>query len=448
MSAIGAKLARRYRITRQLGQGGQGAVYAARDERLNRTVAVKLLTSTAGPEQLGRFRREAKVLAMIKHPNVVSVFDVGSHEGGIFVVMEHVAGPNLAHIQIEAGPLPVVQVLRYAAPLADALTRLHGHKFPVIHRDLKPQNIVLDDDGTVKICDFGLAVAPDALLTRFTQPGTRMGTPEYMSPEQCLGQDPGTATDVYSLGAVLYSLLTAGPPFGRYGTFNEYAERVIREAPEPVTVRCPEAPPWLAHLINDMLAKDPAARPSARQVRKILVSLTAPPRITARTLPDPLARTSPDAPVPTLPDPLRPTLPDSGYAPENAVAERDIVTGVPLAAAGGEADDPEDTTVRQPRDDELGRTLELGELLLRQGHYARADHHFTDLAHRLRAEDRTAGPDLFAAEFGRVRSRFGLGADHVAALRLVRLSTRAEATLGHDHPLVRKIRAYLDANTR
>ncbi|MFC7546936.1 protein kinase [Plantactinospora sp. GCM10030261] len=448
MSRVGLKLAGRYKITGQLGQGGLGAVYAAHDRVLERTVAVKLLASTAGREQLGRFRREAKVLAMFKHPNVVSVFDVGWHEGGIFVVMEHVAGPDLGEILYAAGErLPVDQVLRYAVPLSDALAHLHGHQPQVIHRDLKPQNIIVDDDGTVKICDFGLAVAPDAMQTRYTQPGTRMGTPAYMSPEQCLGLDPGPGSDLYSFGAVLYTLLTNGPPFGIDGAFNEYAKRVINEAPRPVTVCCPEAPPGLAALVHDLLAKDPAARPTAPEVRDILAALAAPPRTPGRTLPDPTVPTSPAGPAPTLPDPARPTLPDPARPtlPDPATAEADVATLVPSAAEETIGDGPRDTTtVRRPRDDDSGRALEAGEVLLRQGDYARADRHFTELAHRLRAEDRAAGEDLLAAEFGRIRSRFGLGGEAAAALRLVRLSVRAEATLGREHPLVREIRAYLD----
>ncbi|GAB3931888.1 hypothetical protein GCM10027614_82860 [Micromonospora vulcania] len=240
MSIEGARLAGRYRITGRLGAGGHGTVYAAHDQRLNRLVAVKLLIDDPDPELLARFQREAEILAMIRHPNVVAIFDIGRHDdGSAFVVMEHLAGPDLAHLQFEAGSLNATQTLRYAVPVADALVCLHEHPTPVIHRDLKPQNLVLDGDGTVKICDFGISAVPEAMLTRLTRPGMVLGTAAYMSPEQWRGDDPDRATDIYSLGAVLYALLAGGPPLKMEGGPATCARRVNNDAPEPIVVRSP-----------------------------------------------------------------------------------------------------------------------------------------------------------------------------------------------------------------
>ncbi|MEV4824507.1 serine/threonine-protein kinase [Micromonospora sp. NPDC049274] len=382
MSIEGTRLAGRYRVTARLGAGGHGTVYAAQDERLRRLVAVKLLNEDADPELLARFQREAEILAMIKHPNVVAIFDVGRHDdGAAFVVMEHLAGPDLAHVQFDAGCLSVAQTLRYAVPVADALVCLHEHPTPVIHRDLKPQNLVLDADGTIKICDFGVSTVPEAMLTRLTRPGMVLGTAAYMSPEQWRGDAPDRATDIYSLGAVLYALLAGGPPLRMQGGPATCARRVEREAPESIVDRCPSVPPALADLIHAMLAKSAAARPTARAVRDAL-------RATATA--------------------------DAARSPAGDV-------------------DP---------------AVQEGDLLLAEGRYAEAARHFTDLAHRLRDVGDVDPVARVAAEFGRVRSRFGLGEEAVASLRLVRLAARARAALGDDHPLVRQIHAYLDVKSR
>ncbi|MFC5924148.1 serine/threonine-protein kinase [Micromonospora vulcania] len=382
MSIEGARLAGRYRITGRLGAGGHGTVYAAHDQRLNRLVAVKLLIDDPDPELLARFQREAEILAMIRHPNVVAIFDIGRHDdGSAFVVMEHLAGPDLAHLQFEAGSLNATQTLRYAVPVADALVCLHEHPTPVIHRDLKPQNLVLDGDGTVKICDFGISAVPEAMLTRLTRPGMVLGTAAYMSPEQWRGDDPDRATDIYSLGAVLYALLAGGPPLKMEGGPATCARRVNNDAPEPIVVRSPAVPPELAELIHGMLAKSPAARPTARTVRDTLHALA---------------------------------------------------TAAPV----------------RPTESATDSALRVGDLLLGEHRYVEADRHFTDLAHRLRDVDDADPSARIAAEFGRVRSRFGLGEEAVAAFRLVRLVARAQAALGDDHPLVREIRAYLDTRSR
>ena len=398
MTGHGSRLPERYRILRRLGGGGQGVVYAAHDEVLNREVAIKVLAADSDPGHLARFQREAQVLAMIKHPNVVSIFDLGWHDGGAFVVMEQLTGPDLGRIQYDAGCLPVTRVLHYTVPVADALTRLHQPPTPVVHRDIKPQNLVLDGDGTVKVCDFGLAALPEASLTRLTEPGVPMGTAAYMSPEQCRGDDPGTATDIYSFGAVLYSLLAGGPPFAGPGPFAAYARRIIHDVPDSIVDYCPDVPPDLADLIHGMLAKEPATRPTAGEVHDALRALavsTADPR-------------------------------------HDLVRERENPTGVRLPV-----DQPD------PAYDPAA-----GELLLSQGRYAEANRFFTALAHRLRADGLDADPRRFAAELGRVRSRYGLGDEEVAALRLIRLVAGAEAALGPDHPQVREIRAYLDLKSR
>jgi serine/threonine protein kinase len=370
---LGRRLAGRYALLSMLGRGGFGAVYAARDELLGRTVAIKVINAGAGEELRARFLREAKVMAMVKHPNIVAVFDVGWDGDDAFVAMEHLSGPDLDNVLSSAGRLPVPDALGYGVLVADALTWLHHQPTPIVHRDLKPSNLVLDGDGTVKVCDFGIAAVLDDALTRLTQPGVVLGSLSYMAPEQCEGNQATTATDIYAFGAVLYALLAGAPPISAGDGFLAYAWRVRTEEPQPLTDWCPDVPAELAELVHAMLAKEPAARPLAKTVHQRLRGIGTDP---------------------------------------HAVA------------------------------------LRAGELLLEQGRFAEAKQHFNALTRSLRASGLGDAPPAIAAEFGRIRGKYGAGEDQAAALALVRLAARARRVLDPHSELLRDIGAYLRLKSR
>jgi len=211
-----------YEISAPLGAGGMGEVYRARDARLERTVAIKILPAhlSSDPVRKQRFEREAKTISSLNHPHICVLYDVGSQDGVDYLVMECVEGETLAK-RLEKGPLPLEQVLKYGTQIADALDK--AHRSGVVHRDLKPGNIMLTATGA-KLLDFGLAkptvpLATAATLTAATQnspvteQGTIVGTFQYMSPEQVEGKEVDTRSDIFSLGAVLYEILTGRHAF-------------------------------------------------------------------------------------------------------------------------------------------------------------------------------------------------------------------------------------------
>ena len=215
-----------YQVTAKIGEGGMGEVYRARDTKLDRDVALKVLPEafTSDPDRLARFEREAKVLASLNHPNIGSIYGLEEAEGVRALVLELVEGPTLAD-RIKQGPIPIDEALPIAKQIAEALEA--AHEQGVIHRDLKPANIKVREDGTVKVLDFGLAKAfqPDAsdpvlsqsptisLTAAATQLGMVIGTAAYMSPEQAKGKIVDKRADVWAFGAVLYEMLTGAKPF-------------------------------------------------------------------------------------------------------------------------------------------------------------------------------------------------------------------------------------------
>jgi serine/threonine protein kinase len=205
-----------YEVEAVLGRGGMGIVYKARDQRLGRLVALKMLLAGAyaGPEEQGRFLREAEALAGLRHANIVQVHGAGDHDGRPYFTMEYVEGGSLAQ-RISGTPQPARQAAALLATLAEAVQV--AHQGGIVHRDLKPANILLTALGTPKIADFGLARHFDGGLAQpaLTLSGARMGTPSYMAPEQAIGKAHtiGPAADIYALGAVLYEMLTGRPPF-------------------------------------------------------------------------------------------------------------------------------------------------------------------------------------------------------------------------------------------
>jgi serine/threonine-protein kinase len=261
----------RYRLLERIGEGGMGEVWKAHDDNLDRDVAIKmLLRGTLGNTTTSeRFRREALVLSRLSHPGVATIFDFDIRNGFEFLVMEYVAGGTL-QTRLEAGPLPVDDVLRLGTAIADALDNAHRHGF--LHRDLKPGNIALTADGHPKILDFGIALllADNTPAGRITQDGMVLGSLPYMSPEQLLGETCDARTDIYALGVMLFEMLTAQRPF-----MKERSEAlmfaIVSNAAQPVKTLRPDVPDALDRLVAECLRKDPAQRPtSAAQVSTAL----------------------------------------------------------------------------------------------------------------------------------------------------------------------------------
>ena len=260
-----------YEVQSAIGAGGMGEVYKARDTRLDRTVAIKVLPPTvaADPERRARFEREARTIAGLNHPHICTLFDVGDHDGSMFLVMEHVAGDTLAR-RLHEGPLPLDQALTIATEIADALAA--AHRQGVIHRDLKPGNVMLTKSGA-KLLDFGLAKlkAPgtavvmgtlSALPTQepATAAGTLLGTVPYMAPEQLEGKEADSRSDIFSFGAVLYEMLTGRRAFEGESQASIIAA-ILDHEPAAVSSIQPLTPPALDLLVRECLAKSPDDRP-------------------------------------------------------------------------------------------------------------------------------------------------------------------------------------------
>jgi eukaryotic-like serine/threonine-protein kinase len=258
-----------YEIIAPLGAGGMGEVYRARDTRLDRTVAIKILPPELSDDatRRQRFEREAKVISSLNHPHICTLHDVGRQDGVEFIVMEYLEGESLAQ-RLEKGPLPVAQVLQYGTQIASALDK--AHRNGVTHRDLKPGNIMLTKSGA-KLLDFGLAKADPALAvgatltdmtpraSPMTQQGTIVGTVPYMSPEQVEGKDVDARSDIFSLGAVLYEMVTGRRAFQGKSEFS-VASAILSKDPELISTLQPLMPPALERTIQVCLAKEPDER--------------------------------------------------------------------------------------------------------------------------------------------------------------------------------------------
>ncbi len=258
-----------YEIGAPLGAGGMSEVYRARDTRLERSVAIKILPAqfSSDPVRKQRFEREAKTISSLNHPHICVLYDVGSQDGLDYLVMECVEGETLAK-RLEKGPLPLEQVLKYGTQIADALDK--AHRTGVVHRDLKPGNIMLTASGA-KLLDFGLAKAAPPLAagatltaaatrtTQVTQEGTIVGTFQYMSPEQVEGNEVDARSDIFSFGSVLYEMVTGRRAFQGKSQLS-VASAILEKDPEPLSTLQPLTPPALDRTIRACLAKDPEDR--------------------------------------------------------------------------------------------------------------------------------------------------------------------------------------------
>jgi len=246
-----------YEIRSVLGKGGMGTVYLADDHSLDRQVALKMLPLhlSQAPDIVARFQREARALARLRHPNLMHIYTVGEHQGRPFFAMEYIRGSTLSSLIAKTGPLPPPQAVHIAAEVMSALDKVH--KAGIIHRDIKPGNIMVDEDGRAVLMDFGLARQDtDAALTA---DHTVLGTPNYMSPEQARGERLDARTDIYSLGVVIYEMLTGGPPFKGKTSFEILRQHIESTVPPP-SERQPDVPPELDAVTARALAKSPADR--------------------------------------------------------------------------------------------------------------------------------------------------------------------------------------------
>jgi eukaryotic-like serine/threonine-protein kinase len=279
--AAGTKLGP-YEILAPIGAGGMGEVYRAKDPRLGREVAIKVLPTafSQDADRLARFEQEARSASALNHPNIVTIHEIGKANGSSYIAMELVDGPSVRELLAE-GPVPTKKLLDVTVQIAEALAKAHGAG--IVHRDLKPENVIVSRDGYVKLLDFGLAklfVAPQEQITgaptaiqQETQPGTVMGTVGYMSPEQASGKPADFRSDQFALGSILYEMATGKRAFQR-NTGAETLTAIIRDEPEPVAQVNPRAPAPLRWIVERCLAKDPEERyASTRDLARDLKSV-------------------------------------------------------------------------------------------------------------------------------------------------------------------------------
>src|SRR4051794_26415975 len=253
MTLAGRVFSNRYEIQRELAQGGMAEVYLARDQLLNRPVALKALFPEYArePSFVERFRREAQAAANLNHPNIVAIYDWGQESGTYFIVMEYVEGESLRDLIRSEAPIEANTTAEIGAEIASALG--FAHREGVVHRDVKPGNVLLTRNGTVKVTDFGIARA--GASDGLTQTGSVMGTATYFSPEQAQGQSVDGRSDVYSLGIVLYEMVTGVAPFSGDSPV-AVAYKHVQEEPTPPSQRNPDVPPDLENIILTAMAKD------------------------------------------------------------------------------------------------------------------------------------------------------------------------------------------------
>ncbi|MGH3439597.1 MAG: protein kinase domain-containing protein [Sciscionella sp.] len=301
-----------YRVQQRIGSGAMGVVWRARDERLDRVVAIKqlLLQPGASDAETGNARlramREARIAAMLQHPNAVTIYDVAEHHGDPCLVMEYLPARSLAAVLDERGCLAPVEVARIGNQIASALIAAHAKG--IVHRDVKPGNILLGEGGIAKITDFGISRAAGDMT--LTQTGIVAGTPAYFAPEVAMGQDPTSAADVFSLGSTLYAAVEGEPPFG---TSQNPLALLHRVAAGKVTP--PRQAGQLTALLMRLLQADPAVRPTMEEVRRGLLAVAggqrqrpmipaqsapiAPQHTRAMPVPEPVAE--PEVRTPQLP---------------------------------------------------------------------------------------------------------------------------------------------------
>ena len=261
----------RYEVLDEIGQGAMGTVYRARDPLIERTVAIKTIAiaqlQQEGADAESRFLREAQSAGRLSHPNIVTIYDVGEADGLAYIAMEYLSGATLRDL-MNKGPMPLDLALETAIQMAEALAFAHEHG--VIHRDIKPANVVVTgQNGRIKLTDFGIAHLANS---EHTHAGQMLGSPRYMSPEQAMGREVDGRSDIFSLGAMLYEMLTGHYAFDG-DSLPTIVYRVINETPLAASTLRPELPAGLISLLSHMLSKNPHARPDAHALVKALHAL-------------------------------------------------------------------------------------------------------------------------------------------------------------------------------
>ncbi len=354
----------KYVIIEEIGRGAFGVVYKALDSTLDRVVALKVLAPPLLGEEdfIARFKREAKTAANLKHPNIVVIHEVGEEKGTHYMVMEHLEGEPLSQLIKEQGPLPLPRVLEITRQLADALDYAHGHGF--VHRDIKPSNIIIGFEDHATLTDFGIVkAAGDATLTLS---GMLVGTPQYMSPEQCEGKEVDRRSDLYSLGIVLYEMLTGSVPFTS-SNIPSVLYMHIHEPPSPPRRLNPEVPGNVERVVLGALVKQPEQRyaTGADLVKSFEAALSG--KLTDEPAPKAVGRPliEPATAVPAAPPAITPSTPDEE-------------TGQPLLVLEGHSDyvrsvafSPAEATLASGSDDKTvilwdARTGQ--QLVILQGH--------------------------------------------------------------------------------
>ena len=279
----------RYRVLGRLGVGGMATVYLAEDSSLGRKVALKVMAERYAEdgEFVERFRREAQAAARLNHPNIIAVYDRGEADGRPYIAMEYLQGRTLKQVIQAEGPLPPERAIAIAMQVLAGLRYAHEHG--VVHRDVKPHNVLVGDDGRIKVTDFGIAHAGDPQMTEV---GSIVGTAQYLSPEQARGRSVGPQTDIYSLGVVLYEMLAGRVPFEGDSSV-AIAMQHVSDEPPPLRSLAPDVPESLALVVAHAMLKDPAQRYGSAdefaadldRVRRGLVPVaaTAAPRRSSRT---------------------------------------------------------------------------------------------------------------------------------------------------------------------
>ncbi|MCC6145063.1 MAG: serine/threonine protein kinase, partial [Candidatus Hydrogenedentes bacterium] len=272
MNVVESAVGKRYKLERELGRGGMGVVYLAQDLQLDRPVALKFLGSLLddSDEYKQRFVREAQTAARVSHPNIISIYDISANAGEAYIAMEYVDGPNLHRYLQKKGALQPREAINI---IQQACAALHAiHEAGIVHRDIKPDNIILAKGGLVKLMDFGLAKGAGA---RMTASNIVMGTPCYMAPEQAIAKDTDARTDIYAIGLVFHELLTGKTVFAE----GNVLQRQVQEMPTPPSAIAPGIPTLLDQIVMKCLAKKPEERfQSAQELAKWLRQVDLKPR--------------------------------------------------------------------------------------------------------------------------------------------------------------------------
>src|SRR5947208_4680577 len=252
----------RYKVVRRLGSGGMANVYLAEDQELGRRIAIKILNDRHAHDDqfVERFRREAKNAAGLSHPNVVAIYDRGEAEGTYYIAMEYLDGRSLKELIVSRGPAPIPVAIDYARQILTAIRFAHRHG--IVHRDIKPHNVLVDAEGRLKVTDFGIARAG---ASQMTEAGSIIGTAQYLAPEQARGRPADQTSDLYSVGVVLYELLTGVVPFSG-DTPVEIAMKHLSSVPEAPSTKRADIPRDLDMVEMRTLAKDPSERYQSAEI--------------------------------------------------------------------------------------------------------------------------------------------------------------------------------------